>query len=535
MRQRNKQSFRVFLPILFIAILLFLSGCSGRGDAGEGAKLWVVTEASCSDGMNLQARQIAQRMEEAHGELTVQLDILPTESTERAVVLQQLRTQILAGQGPDVYLFPTGDILTTDYPIEHTFPGTLRTQVELLFPDVEQAMRCGLFADLQGFYRLDQALDTGALQTAVMEAGVLEGCRYVLPLRFSMPVVFFDSQRANPDWTALDGVSLAATLLAREETAAFAVGVQLPGNLDLFPALFDYDAGTVLISAREIAEYMRVYQQWRSLAVPEEQALVETWQARAIQELDPLVRDLFAPTVPSYIYDIGNFNDLRRYIGNDMHWTTAGLPVYACSLGAALQTLAVAAVSEASGQDQGNVSMLPFRATDGSVVADVSYYGAVGSSCADPELAYAFLRQFLTEEFQWDGYRPQVEKRAASGRNVTEVQHYGLVEDSWPVRVAGSVPPLWATAQYQVRTVTSTERSEASWIARLVQTTAITDVPALGWEIDTVRFPVTLAEGESPAYALALLNAEDGAPTDADIDVLAQAVWDALWWHITEG
>ena len=106
---------RTFLGILAI-LLCILSGCGSLGAAGtrEQTSLWVLTEQSTRDGMNLQAEIIAERMEKENPGLTVQLDILPTDPQEREIRLKRLRTKIMAGDGPDVYLLPTGNRLLLD-------------------------------------------------------------------------------------------------------------------------------------------------------------------------------------------------------------------------------------------------------------------------------------------------------------------------------------------------------------------------------------------------------------------------------------
>lgn len=183
--------------------------------------------------------------------------------------------------------------------------------------------------------------------------------------------------------------------------------------------------------------------------------------------------------------------------------------------------------------------MLPLRAADGSVVANITYYGAVGSSCKDPALAYAFLRQFLTEEFQWDIYRPRIEKnilvRNPSVLPEREPQCSGQVENSWPVRTDGSVPWLWRTVQYQMRGVYHSFYGAYETRQFILMELTDDDVPILSLPIDEVRFPVTLDSAGSLEHALSLLNEEDGSPTDADIDALSQEVRMNLWWHLAEG
>ena len=70
--------------------------------------------------MNLQAEMIAERMEKEYPGLSVRLDILPTDPQEREITLKQLRTKIMSGNGPDVYLLPTGNQLTVDYLVSET-------------------------------------------------------------------------------------------------------------------------------------------------------------------------------------------------------------------------------------------------------------------------------------------------------------------------------------------------------------------------------------------------------------------------------
>ena len=65
---------RTLCSILAAIMLTVLCGCAQK--QVETKKLWVVTEVSCSDGMNLQAEMIAERMEKEHPGLTVRLDIL---------------------------------------------------------------------------------------------------------------------------------------------------------------------------------------------------------------------------------------------------------------------------------------------------------------------------------------------------------------------------------------------------------------------------------------------------------------------------
>lgn len=57
--------------ILIFACVFVLTGCGRREYTGETDTLWILTEKSNSDGMNLQAEIIAERMEAAYPGLTI--------------------------------------------------------------------------------------------------------------------------------------------------------------------------------------------------------------------------------------------------------------------------------------------------------------------------------------------------------------------------------------------------------------------------------------------------------------------------------
>ncbi|MGN1027442.1 MAG: hypothetical protein ACI4P4_13695 [Faecousia sp.] len=533
------------LLALFMTAILFLCGC-GKEKANTPettTTLWVVTEESTTDGMNLQAQIIAERMEEAYDGLTVRLEILPTDAQEREVALKQLRTKIMAGSGPDVYLLPTGDTLSltmdnSKYTRDHRLIA--QVPIEPLFQDVTQAMRSGLFADIQSDYETDQSLGKEALKTEIMDAGVISGKRYILPLRFDIPVILTDSALwadygLSRDILDSDAVTLTETLLAQERGFEATPGLRLPSDLSLLPRPFDYETEEVLLSAQEIAAYMHLYQSWAAVSASACRDFLKAWEETRFSNiwawsqvvLPDYSQQKMREEFP-FFDDLSSFNKAWRYIAVGFHWETAGLPLFTSRLADALES---AAISRQAGYE---LTMLPLRTADGSVTATVTYFGAVGSSCETPELAYEFLRQFLTEEFQWDIYRPRADKSSSSRGNV---QTDGQVEASWPVRTAGSVPYLWNNLKHQCSGTYNPFQDGSSVVCRQFLSVELTDadLPALAWPIDEVRFPVTLDGEDSFEYALSMLNEEDGTPTDVDIDALAEEVRLNLWWHLAEG
>lgn len=416
--------------------------------------LWVVTEQTTADGMNAIAGQLAEQFQAEHENVTIRLDILPTGEAERAAYLETLSGQ--DGSGPDIYLLPTSTLLTLDSPNPYTYQW-----ITPLIPDVESAMRSGCFADISALYDADSALGKEALSESVMEAGVVDGSRYVLPIRYNMPVLYafpedlealgveMDLSECSIDEWMQYVISLGdSTLACGAEYAAFYA-------YQVFSNLIDYDQGAVTLSAEEVEAYLKLFQQLEALIGTE------------IGHRD---------TVSVENYAAGYWQQFPARID-----ALASAPVYA-------------AIAQLEGK---SLTMYPLRSTSGETIASVSYYGAVSARCAEPEAAYAFLRLFLLEQAQWEQTRPGPASEQLSG----------LLEKSWPVRVSGSIAPLWDNLKQQAtgyNPLSTVELAEDS-------------LSILNAQIDAVSFPIS-TDFSSLLFSL---NDSGNTPSDADIRALA--------------
>ena len=249
---------RALLSFLLCICLIvpLLTGCSST----KNATLWVVTEQTTSDSFNYQIEIAAEAFEAEHTGVTVQIDILPTDEEEREIYLKQLRAQIMAGKGPDIYILPTSNIITIDAPSKFSQKHfTTQLEVDPLFQDIAQAMHNGIFADISHFYDADKALETEGLVQDVMNAGVIDGHRYVLPLRYTMPIILSDPSNyaetgINQDFLNKGIRDLTQHAISTSDTM-MAIGLRLPNDTTLLSQLYDYSKGEVLISKQEIADY----------------------------------------------------------------------------------------------------------------------------------------------------------------------------------------------------------------------------------------------------------------------------------------
>lgn len=537
----NKLQKYKYVSLCLISIsLIITSGCIEIKDSAcHKNSLWVLTEQSNSDGMNLQAEIIAERIEEEKPGLTVILEILPTEQGEREIRLKQLRTKIMSGDGPDIYLLPTGSELIFDEPERDK-----NIPITPLFSDVQQSMRNGVFLDIAELYDSNIATKRYSLNQAIMDAGVINEKRYLLPLRYDVPVIY-----TRPDLCAeynlteslfhSDFLTVAQTILSSDDAENIAIGLKFPENLEILGRLLDYEQGKVLLTEQNLADYMQLYQLRNSIAAKSTLGFYEKWEylrrpyfftgGNYSDEMWDFYNEVAWPQTGQFHHEC--FNLLSEYTMQNYHWISCDLPLYTGYLSDVLETIGV---SRLTGRD---VQIYPLRSMDGSVQAEIAYWGAVGSGCENPDLAFDFLSRFLEIEFQGDIYRPRANREGAYWTWDSEPQAMRQVEDSLPVRVKDCVPYLWDNLQYQIKMSINSSIKETLIKVKTIQRETVENeqIPALDWEIDCVYFPIILDPDKTMEYAMNCLNHEDGTPTDVDIDGLAKDILRYLWWHLAEG
>ena len=283
-----------------------------------------------------------------HEDVKIEFQRIPMDAEEREVFLEQLRVEIMAGKGPDVYIM---------------------TQDDTVFRDVAQSIRNGLFMDIGEYYDGDTGLDHSGFNASIMEAGVYEGGRYVLPLRYDTPVLCLTEEAVSE--SGLDMGGLASGLSGIVEMAN-AIGADAVGMepafmyyywMDLLPRMIDYDTQELVVSQADLAAFLEEYR-----------ALVSQFDGHSIPWVSPIY---------------------QNYVNDGAFWATDGIGVHVTGM---YSVLANVRLASATGTE---LMVLPLRASDGALTASVIHWAAVGSGCKDPELAYEFVREFLTEESQW--------------------------------------------------------------------------------------------------------------------------------------
>lgn len=318
--------------------------------------------------------------------MPIEVEKLPTDSEARAAALQQTRTELMAGDGADLFIFTIPSPMGSEEPAES------------LFPDPNQTLRSGVFADLSDYTKDDPAF--AACVPEVMAAGAVDGRQVALPLSYSW--AFYYATQENLDLCGIADADLSQGPAEVAETLeGNAKGV---GNAPFFatyilPALpqpVDYDAGSVLVTKDEIASLLTTF---RSLAV----ASSDASDTAATEESGTTM------TTPFLTYTPANAQ-------SDL----------------------------AEGQTP---RCFPYLSTDGTVSAVVNTFAAVRGNCAHLESAYAFLSFLLSDERQKE-IDPRMEWAIPVNVNAQETAAYAAIGvQAWDVESGNVTDAEKAAAQ----------------------------------------------------------------------------------------
>lgn len=385
-----------FVP-LFFCLLTFFTGCTQivtsvtpSQTADDSPELWIVSEKSTSDGLNFLINDLITQFQGENPNVTLNLEILPVSEVDRSASLKRIRSAIASGHGPDVFLLQTSTLIISDAPTG----GYSYLQVEPLFADPTIAMNQGLFFDISKFYEKDMALQKNALNSKIMDSGVIGASRYILPLKYDVPVFYVLRDRLSNTNLSDDFFQKPIDQLMHYaidlQDHVLSCGVEYT-SLQAFYPLRDPNSNKLLLDAEILTNYMELFQQI--------ECLVGT-------EVDH--RNSFI--IQYYLLD-----------------STVNCPIRIGYMSEALDAIYIAAAQESK------LDIYPVHSIRNEIVANVKYYGAVGSNSKYAKVAYSFLSMFLSEYAQWEQYRS----------NLGSHQSPFLPSRGWPVRSIGSVSPLW--------------------------------------------------------------------------------------------
>lgn len=262
-----------FVALLLAVLLLALPGCkSNQEDAPSGPEttepLRVFIDVEFGSNVFISLREYLNKYEETvlaggkkqrnsfentiknlGGPEDIEIEIPPKHGQERELYLTALRTEMMAGKGPDVFVTLSG---FGSHPFEDSTDFCFE---ESLFKFPQQAMERNMFLPLDEYIENAQFMEWDKLTPVVMEAGKNEHGQLLLPMTYTINLSVFKSEdieyrQEDPGLTRKD--MLAGPL----ELVSTAVNIsESMQSLALAP-LADYKNDKLAVSEEELLEYI---------------------------------------------------------------------------------------------------------------------------------------------------------------------------------------------------------------------------------------------------------------------------------------
>lgn len=352
---------RIIAFLLLAALLLsLLSGC-GDAQAEDPSQQtedlsWQDTPTApqenksltvfCLDlGKDAKLAQLAiTRYRTLHPDVDVDLQIQEYVDHNAAdEIYQQVAAEIMAGKGPDV-------LLLND-----------------LFLDTEKLVRQGVFADMEPFFEAD-GFDWTPYQQTIMDGGVWNGKRYIIPLSYNFPLLFTTREALEETGFHTDACGDFSGFV--EETSRFMSDPAQTRRLffSSYPSFSFADYAGI--------HYADYGTKTADLSAPELNAGFQWF--KTVQEKYPL-----GAGSAGGLQNAASVRDGESLWADDMLGALYG---FYCQY-SALKTV-------------GEPVMMPIRDLNGTIQAEIKYPVAVRGNSRNLQNAYDFIKILLSEEIQ---------------------------------------------------------------------------------------------------------------------------------------
>ena len=238
---------------LILAILLLLvsttnfSGCKAESDGS--ITLTVLMELDAKGASTQLSSSIKKLYPEKN--IALKFEYLSADPIKREGQLSYLRTEIMAGKGPDIFILPTWDVNTY-----YDDGGNKIPRNEPLFKDMDDAMRNGVFYPLDDLIANSEHLNMEDHIQVVMDAGKTERGQMVLPLLFSYKLNLLDkSKMENTDTSVEKFTDLMETGDRKLITSVKDISYRWIHRLLFDPV--DFESETLNMSQQELADMFK--------------------------------------------------------------------------------------------------------------------------------------------------------------------------------------------------------------------------------------------------------------------------------------
>ena len=186
-------------------------------------------------------------IKDREGPEDVELEFIPATGDERNAVLTRIRTEILSGKGPDVFI------------VNCVNDG----QIDALFQSPEAAMELKIFLPLDEYINSAKYMEWDKMTSIVMAAGKNKEGQQLLPLSYTFPVSIFKrediSTKLPQDATLYDMLDAETNVAAAALTNSF---YRHSWSDYAFGAVVDYENEKLLFTENDLLKWEQAQQSW---------------------------------------------------------------------------------------------------------------------------------------------------------------------------------------------------------------------------------------------------------------------------------
>lgn len=205
-------------------------------------------EISAKGGVK-QYKSFTDVIAEMGGPEDIQLEFPPKCGEEREICLTALRTEMMAGKGPDVFVVLSGygnhwdDLSLTEMCRE-----------DALFKFPQQAMERNMFLPLDDYIEKARFMEWDKLTPAIMDAGRTDKGQLLLPMTYTIPVSVFKSE--DVDFSLDPGLSWHDMLSGPPEVLVSAADSHASMQSSALWPIADYEHDKLALTEEELLEYV---------------------------------------------------------------------------------------------------------------------------------------------------------------------------------------------------------------------------------------------------------------------------------------
>jgi len=350
---------KCIMSVCTAILFVFLTACRSTAvsEANYGDEVGRNTLRICIDpGAELDDYELSEFLNElcleiknACGIESLTFEVLPSEGAERKTAQTRIRTEMMSGGGPDVFIMKTVAV-----------PSVTGVDIEALFRFPEKNMETGLFLPLDEYMANEtQFTDWDAQTKAILNAGRIEEGQMIIPTTYTFPVLVYpENENIIPYTTELTmqeilnnpttsqlGTLLYSGVTKVDERATDILWISPREPSFLFGKYADYEKEKLLLTELELQEMLSVSMRCFA-ATKETQEQYMQYQ---------FIKDHVSYSLISEIYN--------AYFNNDM-------------------------------------SLVPMYSINGGVTASVRSFAAVNRNTNFPKESFAVIDYIMQEESQ---------------------------------------------------------------------------------------------------------------------------------------